>query len=44
VLYTGEKLPAVIDIVLPGHMTPVLFGSGSTEFLKENGDGAKTGA
>ncbi len=42
VLYTGETLPAVMDIVLPGHMTPVLFGSGSTELLKENGDGTKT--
>ncbi len=42
VLYTGEKLPAVMDIALPGHMTPVLFGSGSTELLKENEDGTKT--
>ena len=42
VLYAGETLPAMMDIVLPGHMTPVLFGSGATELLKENGDGTKT--
>ena len=26
VLYAGETLPAMMDIVLPGPMTPVLFG------------------
>lgn len=42
VLYAGETLPAVMDIVLPEHMTPILFGTGSTDLLKENGDGTKT--
>ena len=41
-LYQGDVLPAVMDFSIPGHMTPTLFGSGSTELLKENSDGTKT--
>ncbi len=41
VWYQGETLPAVMDITLPGHMTPVLFGAGSTALLRENEDGTK---
>ena len=40
--YQGDTLPAVMDLTLPGHMTPILFGAGSTELLRENGDGTKT--
>lgn len=42
VYYQGETLPAVVDITLPGHMTPILFGSGSTELLRDNENGNKT--
>ncbi len=40
--YQGETLPGVMDLILPGHMTPVLFGAGTTRLLQENGDGTKT--
>ncbi|MBD5085282.1 MAG: M1 family metallopeptidase [Clostridiales bacterium] len=42
VWYQGEYLPAVMDITLPGHMTPILFGAGSTVLLQENEGGTKT--
>ena len=42
VYYQGESLPAVMDITLPGHMTPLLFGSGSAELLRSNENGMKT--
>ena len=31
-----------MDITLPGHMTPLLFGSGSAELLRSNENGMKT--
>lgn len=40
--YQGETLPAVLDITLPGPMTPVLFGTGSSRLLQEHPDGTKT--
>ena len=40
--YQGDHLPNVTDITLPGHMTPILFGVGSTELLRENPDSTKT--
>lgn len=40
--YAGDTLPAIMDITLPGPMTPIIFGNGTTEFLKENPDGTKT--
>lgn len=40
--YWNDTLPAVMDITLPGQMTPVLFGDGKTTLLRENGDGTKT--
>lgn len=40
--YAGDTLTASMDITLPGAMTPLLFGSGTTELLKENPDGSKT--
>ena len=42
VRYQGDHLPNVTDITLPGHMTPILFGLGSTELLRENPDSTKT--
>lgn len=41
VYYQGKTIPAVMDIALPGHMTPILFGSGSAELLRTNEDGTK---
>lgn len=40
--YRDAQLPATMDITLPSSMTPVLFGTGTTELLKENEDGTKT--
>ena len=42
VWYQGDSLPAVMELTLPGHMKPILFGAGSTELLRENGNGTKT--
>ena len=36
---TGDTLPAVIDLTLPGQMTPVPFGPAEAEPLRDNGDG-----
>lgn len=33
---------AIMDIILPSQMTPILFGSGTTTLLSENDDGTKT--
>lgn len=42
VWYQGDTISNVMDITLPGHMTPILFGLGSTQLLRENRDGTKT--
>lgn len=42
VWYQGDTLPATMDITLPEHMTPVLFGLGSTALLRQNEDGTRT--
>lgn len=40
--YRDGTLPAVMDLTLPGRMTPILFGDGKTALHRENGDGSKT--
>lgn len=38
----GDTLPAIIDLTLPAQMTPVPFGLGAAEPLRDNGDGTTT--
>ena len=38
----GDTLPAVVDLTLPRQMTPVPFGQGTAEPLRDNGDGTVT--
>ena len=42
VAYRDDTLPATIDILLPGQMTPVPFGTAEARLLEEHADGTKT--
>lgn len=40
--YEGDEEPPFTgNVILPGNMTPVVFGTGTTELIKENPDGTK---
>lgn len=40
--YSGDTLPATLDLTLPAHMEPVPFGSAAAERKNDNGDGTIT--